>query len=81
MTTRIHRLAEALGWPLRFAITAGQAGDVIAAPALIEGMVGSAVLADKAYDPIRPKDDTLRRLRLPRGGDDMAALNVDQSQG
>lgn len=43
-------LADALGRPLRFSITAGQAHDIIAAPALLEGQQAQAVLADKAYD-------------------------------
>ena len=43
-------LADALGRPLRFIITAGQVGDVTQAPALLEGHAAKAVLADKAYD-------------------------------
>ena len=43
-------LADALGRPLRFIVTAGQASDITQAPALLEGQVGDAVLADKAYD-------------------------------
>lgn len=43
-------LADALGRPVRFIITAGQVGDVTAAPALVEGFACGAVLADKAYD-------------------------------
>lgn len=43
-------LADALGRPLRFVITAGQVGDVTQAPALLDGQAGEAVLADKAYD-------------------------------
>jgi transposase len=43
-------LADALGRPLRFIVTAGQVGDITQAPALLEGQVGNAVLADKAYD-------------------------------
>lgn len=43
-------LADALGRPLRFRITAGQAHDITAAPALLEGQKADAVLADKAYD-------------------------------
>lgn len=50
MTTKIHMLADALGRPLRFVITAGQAGDITQAPALLDGQAGDAVLADKAYD-------------------------------
>jgi transposase len=43
-------LADALGRPLRFIVTAGQVGDITQAPALLEGQAGGAVLADKAYD-------------------------------
>lgn len=43
-------LADSLGRPLRFSITAGQAHDITAAPALLEGQQATAVLADKAYD-------------------------------
>jgi transposase len=38
------------GRPLRFLIAAGQSHDILAAPALIEGMSPTAVLADRAYD-------------------------------
>lgn len=50
MTTKIHMLADSLGRPLRFILTPGQAGDVLSAPALLDGFTPSAVLADKAYD-------------------------------
>jgi transposase len=43
-------LADALGRPLRFVVTAGQVGDITQATALLEGQTGNAVLADKAYD-------------------------------
>jgi transposase len=43
-------LADALGRPLRFIVTAGQVGDITQAPELLEGQSGNAVLADKAYD-------------------------------
>lgn len=43
-------LADALGRPLKFIVTAGQAGDITQAPALLDGQTGKAVLADKAYD-------------------------------
>jgi transposase len=50
LTTKIHMLADALGRPLRFLLTGGQVNDIIAAPALLEGVKGSGVIADKAYD-------------------------------
>lgn len=43
-------LADALGRPLRFIVTAGQVGDITQAPSLLDGQSGDAVLADKAYD-------------------------------
>lgn len=43
-------LADAFGRPLRFILTAGQVHDIVAAPALIEGISGEALIADRAYD-------------------------------
>jgi transposase len=50
LTTKIHTLTDALGRPLRFILTAGQAGDITTAPALLAGLTASGVIADKAYD-------------------------------
>lgn len=50
LTTKIHMLADAMGRPLRFIITAGQVGDITQAAALLDGQTADAVLADKAYD-------------------------------
>ena len=43
-------LADALGRPLRFIFTPGQAGDVTQAPALLEGHSAGHIIADTAYD-------------------------------
>lgn len=43
-------LADALGRPIRFIVTAGLVGDITQAPALLDGQAGKAVLGDKAYD-------------------------------
>ena len=43
-------LADALGRPVRFIVTAGQVGDITQAPALLQDQTGRAVLANKAYD-------------------------------
>ena len=50
MTSKIHMLADALGRPLRLILTGGQVHDIVTAPALLEGIDGGAVIADKAYD-------------------------------
>jgi transposase len=42
--------ADTFGRPIRFILTAGQSGDALAAPALLDGFRPRAVLADKAYD-------------------------------
>ena len=56
LTTRIHTL----GRPLRFMITAGQAGDVTQAQVLLAGQKGAAVIADGPltamhYVPLSPR--------------------------
>ncbi len=43
-------LADALGRPLRLILTGGQVHDIVTAPALLDGIDGGAVIADKAYD-------------------------------
>jgi len=50
LTTKIHLLADTLGRPFRIIVTAGQAGDITQAPALLEDQSGDAVPADKVYD-------------------------------
>jgi transposase len=44
---------DSRGRPLRFFLAAGQSHDILAAPALIDGMTPQAVLADRAYDSNR----------------------------
>ena len=43
-------LADALGRPVRFCITPGQASDIASASDLLDGQQAGAVLADRAYD-------------------------------
>lgn len=58
---------DALGNPLRWRLTGGEAADIKKADALIEGLSAQAVIADKAYDA----DALLKRIATagPRGGD------------
>jgi len=49
-TTKIHVMVDALGNPLDFILTGGQAADVTQAYALIEGVQAKYALMDKAYD-------------------------------
>ncbi len=50
LTTKIHMLSDALGRPLRFLLSPGQMHDSKAALALLRGVAGGGVIADKAYD-------------------------------
>ena len=55
-------IADGQGRPLRFILTAGQRGDILMAPALLDGFKARAVLADKAYD-----SNALRQLIADSG--------------
>ena len=50
MSTKIHATTDALGNPIGFFLTAGQAGDLDGADQLLPTLEASTVLADKAYD-------------------------------
>jgi transposase len=50
LTTKIHAVVDALGNPLRFILTPGQASDFTQAEALIDGLPADHVLGDKGYD-------------------------------
>jgi transposase len=50
LTTKIHLAVRGLGCPVRFVLTAGQAGDAPQAGPLIDGMPAEVVIADTAYD-------------------------------
>jgi transposase len=55
LTTKIHAVVDALGNPLRFILTPGQASDIAQAEGLIVGLPAKHVLGDKGYDaaPLR----------------------------
>ena len=50
MSTKIHALVDALGNPLGFFLTPGQAHDLQGADALLPQMQADTLLADKAFD-------------------------------
>ena len=47
---KIHALTDALGLPVRFILTGGQAADITQATPLMQGISTGALLADKGYD-------------------------------
>ena len=50
LSTKIHALVDALGNPLAFLLTPGQAHDLVGADALLPQMAADRLIADKAFD-------------------------------
>jgi transposase len=50
LSTKIHALVDALGNPLSFFLTPGQAHDLQGADELLPDMAAEVLLADKAFD-------------------------------
>ena len=50
VSTKIHAMCDALGNPIGFYLTAGQAHDLEGADVLLNELQAEALLADKAYD-------------------------------
>lgn len=50
LSSKIHATVDALGNPLSFHLTPGQACDLDGADKLLPDLVADTVLADKAYD-------------------------------
>ena len=50
LSTKINLAVRGLGYPARFALTAGQKGDAPQAGSLIEDLPADFVMADTAYD-------------------------------
>lgn len=67
-------LADSFGRPLRFILTAGQTGDILTAPALLEGFHAKAVLADRAYD-----SNAFRKLVADHGAEAVIPSNPQRN--
>jgi transposase len=49
-STKVHILVDALGNPLDFVLTGGQANDITRGPTLVSGYESDYVIGDKSYD-------------------------------
>lgn len=58
-STKIHVLSDALGLPLKFALTAGQRHEITKAKELVEDVKSTIVIADRGYD----SNDLIEYLR------------------
>ncbi len=50
LSTKIHALVDALGNPIRFFLTGGEAHDLVGADHLLPTMQADTLIADKAFD-------------------------------
>ncbi len=50
MSTKIHTLVDAIGNPVSFHLTGGEAHDLIGADHLLPGLQADTLIADKAFD-------------------------------
>ena len=64
-TTKIHVMTDALGNPLNFILTGGQAADVTQAYVLIEGVQATYALMDKAYDADKLIEQLIQQGIIP----------------
>jgi transposase len=53
LSTKIHTLVDALGNPIGFHLTGGQAHDLVGADHLLADMQADTLIADKAFDADR----------------------------
>jgi transposase len=60
LSTKIHALVDALGNPLSFFLTPGQAYDLDGSDVLLPQMVANTLLADRAFDADERVLDLLR---------------------
>jgi transposase len=50
LSTKIHTLADALGNPIGFCLSGGQAHDLVGADGLLPTMAADTLIGDKAFD-------------------------------
>lgn len=61
MSTKIHATVDALGNPIGFHLTPGQACDLDGADVLLQGLNADTLLADKGYDADKRVLERLKR--------------------
>jgi len=69
LSTKIHAIGDALGNPLDFLLTPGQACDLEGSDAFLPDITAEAVLADKAFDAdarvIKPLEQAGIKIIIP----------------
>src|SRR3954454_3757438 len=69
LTTKIHATVDALGNPVGFPLTGGQAHDLVGADALLPELEAETLIADKAFDSdervLEPLADARKTVVIP----------------
>lgn len=83
MSTKIHALVDALGNPIKFLLTAGQAHDLLGADAFLPTLTAGTLIADKAYDADARVLERLaaenKRAVIPPKGNRVVARDYDKA--
>ena len=72
----MHVSVDALGNPLRFTLTGGQAHDITQADELIDGIESDYVIADRGYDSQRLRE---RIVEMGANACDTASFQQDRA--
>jgi len=78
LSTKIHTLVDALGRPLAFFLTAGQAHDLVGADALLPQMAADLLIADRAFDADKRVREPLAETEDPFIADFVIAMGGGQ---
>ena len=82
MSTKIHTLADALGNPVGFFLTGGEAHDLVGADHLLPSMKADMLIADKAFDAdkrvIAPLDAVGKAAVIPPKANRRPPRDYDQ---
>ena len=83
MSTKIHTLVDALGNPVGFHLTGGEAHDLVGADHLLADMQADALIADKAFDAekrvIAPLTAVGKTVVIPPKSNRKAPRDFDKS--
>jgi transposase len=75
LSTKVHLAVRGLGCPVRFILTAGQAGDAPQAGLLLDGAPAEIVIADTAYDA-----DHIRNAIAAKGAEAVIPNNPSRAR-
>ncbi|MCW3477468.1 IS5 family transposase [Limobrevibacterium gyesilva] len=82
LSTKIHTLVDALGNPVHFFLTGGEAHDLVGADHLVPEMQAGMLIADKAFDAdervLQPLADAGKTAVIPPRANRRAARDFDR---